>query len=112
MAKQHAKIIINPVAGNRRDTSRRWSDIESLLRQGGLSFDFQFTEGRGHALELSLLAANEGYDLLVAVGGDGTIHEVVNGLLSSANSKSVALGIIGTGTGNDFIKSMGIPKII
>jgi YegS/Rv2252/BmrU family lipid kinase len=80
------------------------------LRQGGLSFDFQFTESRGHALELSLLAANEGYNLLVAVGGDGTIHEVVNGLLSSANSKSVALGIIGTGTGNDFIKSMGIPK--
>ena len=88
---------------------RQWPCIESLLRQGGLSFDYQYTESRGHALELSRLAAEQGYGFLIAVGGDGTIHEVVNGLLSS-NAGSVALGIIGTGTGNDFIKSIGIPK--
>ncbi|MCL2706923.1 MAG: diacylglycerol kinase family lipid kinase [Dehalococcoidia bacterium] len=110
MAKQYAKVIINPVAGGNKNTYRRWPYIENLLRRGGLSYDFQYTEGRGHALELSRLAAKEGYSFLIAVGGDGTIHEVANGLLSSSCAVLPALGIIATGTGNDFIRSMGIPK--
>jgi diacylglycerol kinase (ATP) len=110
MAKIHAKVIVNPVAGAGKSTSREWPRIHSLLKQSGLSFDFQYTEGSGHATELARLAASDGYRFLVAVGGDGTINEVANGLLNSTNAKTTALGVIGTGTGNDFIRSLGIPR--
>ena len=110
MAKTHVKVIVNPVAGANKSTFRQWPHIQSLLREGGLSFDFQYTEGTGHASELARLAASNGYRFLVAVGGDGTIHEVANGLLNSINADTTTLGIISTGTGNDFIRSLGIPK--
>ena len=110
MAKAHAKVIVNPVAGANKSTFRQWPHIESLLRESGLSFDFQYTEGVGHASELARLAASDGYRFLVAVGGDGTINEVANGLLESDNGSATTLGIVSTGTGNDFIRSMGIPR--
>jgi diacylglycerol kinase (ATP) len=110
MAKNHAKIIVNPVAGANKSTYRQWPHIQSMLRESGLSFDFQYTEGAGHASELARLAASDGYRFLVAVGGDGTINEVANGLLNSTNAATTTLGIVSTGTGNDFIKSLGIPK--
>ena len=110
MAKTHAKIIVNPVAGVNKSTFRQWPHIQSQLRESGLSFDYQYTEGAGHASELARLAASDGYRFLVAVGGDGTINEVANGLLDSANSGTTTMGIVSTGTGNDFIRSMGIPK--
>jgi len=109
MAKTHAKVIVNPVAGTNGATYRQWPHIQSLLRENGLSFDFQYTEGTGHASELARRAASDGYRFLVAVGGDGTIHEVANGLLNSANAATTAMGIVSTGTGNDLIKSLGIP---
>jgi diacylglycerol kinase family enzyme len=77
--KLHAKVIVNPAAGA-NSTHRKWPGIRSLLNKSGLSFDFQFTEGKGHGIELARAAASDGYRYLVAVGGDGTIHEVVNGL--------------------------------
>jgi diacylglycerol kinase (ATP) len=110
MAKIHAKVIVNPVAGAGKSTSREWPRIERLLKQGGLSFDFQYTEGSGHATELARLAASDGYRFLVAVGGDGTINEVANGLLDSTNARTTVLGVVSTGTGNDFIRSLGIPR--
>jgi diacylglycerol kinase (ATP) len=109
MPKTHAKIIVNPVAGA-KTTYREWPRIQSLLRQGGLSFDYQYTEGIGHAIELAREAASDGYRFLVAVGGDGTINEVANGVLTATNSESTTMGIVSTGTGNDFIRSIGIPK--
>jgi diacylglycerol kinase (ATP) len=110
MAKTQAKVIVNPVAGANKSTFRQWPHIQGLLRESGLSFDFQYTEGVGHASELARLAASDGYHFLVAVGGDGTIHEVANGLLNSPNAGATTLGVVGTGTGNDFIRSMGIPR--
>jgi YegS/Rv2252/BmrU family lipid kinase len=98
------------VAGANKSTFRQWPHIQSLLRENGLSFDFQYTEGVGHASELARLATSDGYHFLVAVGGDGTIHEVANGLLNSPNAGATTLGIVSTGTGNDFIRSMGIPR--
>lgn len=109
MPKTHAKIIINPTAGA-NSTYRMWPHIQSLLRHDGLSFDFQYTEGTGHAISLAREATNDGYRLLVAIGGDGTINEVANGLLSASGCLSTVLGIVSTGTGNDFIRSMGIPR--
>jgi len=108
MSILHAKVIVNPVAGA-YSTRRKWPRISTLLRHVGLSFDFEYTEGVGHAIELARVAASNGYRYLVAVGGDGTINEVANGILHSTNSVNTALGIVSTGTGGDFVRSVGIP---
>lgn len=109
MATVRAKIIVNPVAGVNNSTFRKWPHIQSLLSEQGLSFDYEYTQRAGHASELANAAACDGYKLVIAVGGDGTINEVANGLLGSTHGGTSALGIISTGTGNDFIRSAGIP---
>lgn len=109
MAKLHTKVIVNPVAGA-RSTLRKWRIISRLLERIGLSFDFNYTEGVGHAMELARAAASDGYRYLVAVGGDGTVNEVANGILRSPNAASTALGVVSTGTGSDFARSTGIPR--
>jgi YegS/Rv2252/BmrU family lipid kinase len=68
--------------------------------------DVRFTAHSGHGVELARDAANAGAELVIAVGGDGTIHEVVNGLMLA--SKRAELGIIGQGTGGDLRKTLGI----
>ncbi|MFC2005299.1 diacylglycerol/lipid kinase family protein [Chloroflexota bacterium] len=109
MAIPYAKVIVNPVAGA-NSTHRKWPSISRLLEHVGLSFDHQYTEGVGHALELAKTAAGDGYRYLVAVGGDGTVNEVANGILHSTDAASMALGVISTGTGSDFARSAGIPR--
>ncbi len=109
MPSLHTRVSVNPTAGAWA-TRRRWPEIESLLRGGDLSFDFQYTEGRGHAELLARTAALDGCRFLVAVGGDGTINEAVNGILSSGCAEAITLGIIGTGTGNDLIRSLEVPR--
>jgi YegS/Rv2252/BmrU family lipid kinase len=104
-----AKVIINPVAGA-SSTRRKWPRISRLLKHIGLSFDYEYTEGVGHAIELARVAASDGYRYLVAVGGDGTVNEVANGILRSTNASSTSLGVISTGTGSDFARSMGLPR--
>jgi len=104
-----AKVIVNPVAGA-SSTRRKWPIISKLLKRIGLPFDFEYTEGVGHAIELARLAASDGYRYLVAVGGDGTVNEVANGILHSTNAATTALGIVSTGTGSDFIRSVGISR--
>lgn len=68
------------------------------------------TEAPGHAIELARSAAERGHELVVSVGGDGTVNEVVNGLYDAGNIGDVALGIISTGTGSDYIRTIGIPR--
>jgi diacylglycerol kinase (ATP) len=106
---QNTKFIVNPAAGA-NSSRRKWVIILDLLKHLGFHFDYQYTEGSGHAIELAKEAAGVGYDRIVAVGGDGTVNEVANGILNSKNSAETALGIISTGTGGDFIRSAGIPK--
>lgn len=108
MSMPQAKVIVNPVAGA-YSTRRKWPHINNRLKDIGLSFDYEYTEDVGHATELARAAADEGYQNIVAVGGDGTVHEVANGILSS-NSSDIALGVISTGTGSDFIRSIGLPR--
>jgi len=109
MSIPHAKVIVNPVAGA-YSTRRKWPRISRLLRHVGLSFDYEYTEGVGHAIELAKAAASDGYRYLVAVGGDGTVNEVANGILHSTGASSTALGVVSTGTGSDFARSVGIPR--
>ncbi len=105
----HAKVIVNPVAGA-NSTGKKWPQLHRLLDYIGLSFDHDYTEGAGHAIELAREAAGNGYRYLVAVGGDGTVNEVANGILHSGDAEAVSLGIISTGTGSDFVRSAGIPR--
>ncbi len=104
---RHARLIVNPVAGAGK-TLKNWPQIRELLRDIGLRFEHDFTEAPKHAIELARTAVKKGYDLIVSVGGDGTINEVVNGL-HHTGAGDVSLGIISTGTGSDFIRSIGLP---
>jgi YegS/Rv2252/BmrU family lipid kinase len=109
MLKQYAKVIVNPTAGA-NSTLRKWPRISRLLRYIGLSFDHQLTEGVGHAIELAREAATAGYRFLVAIGGDGTVNEVANGILIAEAAAEADLGMVNTGTGSDFVRSLGISR--
>ncbi|MFC1928154.1 diacylglycerol/lipid kinase family protein [Chloroflexota bacterium] len=109
MSVPYAKVIINPVAGD-YSTGKKWLSIRRLLEHAGLPFDHEYTEGAGHAIEIARTAVSNGYSCVIAVGGDGTINEVANGVLRSTNPSSTALGVISTGTGSDFARSAGIPR--
>ena len=104
----YARLIVNPVAGAGK-TAKKWPQIMGLLQNMGLNFEHDITEAPGHARELAKAAAEKGYELVVSVGGDGTINEVVNGLYDTGNMAEVTLGIIATGTGHDYIRTIGIP---
>jgi len=102
-------VIVNPNAGAGA-TARRWPQVKELLRQSGVRFDYELTEAPGHATDLARSAAEKGYELVVSVGGDGTMNEIVNGLYEFCSDGRVMLGIISTGTGSDYIRTLGIPR--
>ncbi len=104
-----AKVIVNPAAGA-NSTRRKWPRLSQVLKHIGLSFDHEYTEGVGHAIELAKTAVVAGYRYVVAVGGDGTVNEVANGILGSGSASDMSIGIISTGTGSDFVRSVGIPR--
>jgi len=105
----HTKFIVNPAAGAGR-TARKWPHIMGLLRSIGLRFEHELTEAPGHAIELARAAASQGYQRVVSVGGDGTVNEVVNGLYQAGSLGEAVLGIISTGTGSDYIRTLGLPR--
>jgi len=104
----HTRLIVNPVAGAGK-TAKQLPQILALLKQLGLHFEYDVTEAPGQAIELTKSAAEKGYNLVVAVGGDGTINEVGNGIYNSGNIGEITLGIINTGSGGDYIRTIGIP---
>jgi diacylglycerol kinase (ATP) len=105
----YAKLIVNPIAGAGK-TIKKWPEINSLLSNSRYDFDYSMTEAKGHALELARDAVRSGCKMIVSVGGDGTINEVVNGIYQSGNIADTILGIISTGTGADYIRTLGIPR--
>ena len=105
----YARFIVNPVAGAGR-TARKWPQIMDMVKSIGLRFEHDLTEAPGHAVELAKTAVEKGYKLVVSVGGDGTINEVVNGLHEAGGIGDVMLGILSTGTGGDYVRSLGIPR--
>lgn len=103
-------FIVNPVS-NRGKSARFLPRIERYLATRGIVHDYATTTGPGHAVTIAREKAFD-YDVLVAVGGDGTVHEVANGLmqarLSNHEVKTPAgLGIVPIGSGNDFVKMIG-----
>jgi len=103
------KIILNPVSG-RGAGERSIPLIEQGLRENGVDFDLVRTERPWHAAELAQQACVEGYDVVVAAGGDGTSNEVLNGLMRARPSGRVAaMGVLCVGRGNDFAFAVGVP---
>ena len=96
-------LIVNPTAG-RGKAGRQVTEIKRLLGNTAAEWSWQFTEKSGDALMLARAAAAGGTRLVVAVGGDGTLHEVMNGVLGS----STIVGLIPYGTGNDFARALGL----
>jgi diacylglycerol kinase (ATP) len=101
-------FIINPNARNGH-CLKTWREVEIQLKNVGLPYIAFFTEYAGHAKILSkqILNQNKDQKVVIAVGGDGTVHEVVNGLV---NDKNVTLGFIPGGSGNDFSRGFHIPS--
>jgi YegS/Rv2252/BmrU family lipid kinase len=97
-------LIANPAARH-GDTARLLPVIEQLLCN--VPHETVVTERTGQATELA--AGASGYDLVVATGGDGTVHEVLNGLMSIPGEARPALGLLPTGSGNDTRRTMGVP---
>lgn len=108
---KHSKIIVNPVAG-RGAGEQAIPAIRSRLDELGLEYDLCRTQAPGHAIQLTEQAAASGFEVVVAVGGDGTVNEVLNGLVRSrrlGGAGPAALGVISVGRGNDFAYGVGIP---
>lgn len=103
------KIIVNPASG-RGEGGREIVNIKRLLNGHKLDFDLITTESPGHAIELTQQAVAEGFEIIVAAGGDGTANEVLNGLMLAKDAGlSAAMGVLPVGQGNDFAFSMNVP---
>lgn len=97
-------VIVNPVAG-RRKSYERWKDLRQRLIDNKLDFKEFTTSARGMASNLARDIQKAGYSRILVAGGDGTLHEVINGLNIPSN---IEMGVLPTGTGNDFARGLGI----
>lgn len=102
------QFIVNSTAG-RGLAAQLLGRLQTLLARYGVEGEVVHTQAPGHAVELARQAALTGYERVVAMGGDGTINQVANGLLSVPECQAV-LGILPAGSGNDFAHAMSIPK--
>ena len=103
-------MIVNPNAGVKKG-SKDWPKILEILNREGVAFDFRLTESRGHAIHIASEGVANGYRNLCVVGGDGTLNEVLNGIMncSGINPADITLGMIPVGTGNDWCRMFSIP---
>ncbi len=106
--------IVNPHAGSGK-TMSKWVPAEEHLKKLGVPIHTVYTTHKHHAAELAAAAARMGYRKILAVGGDGSIHEVFEGVLSWCESSGVNpqefyLALVPIGSGNDWIKSFNIPR--
>ena len=103
-------LIANPNAG-RGQVDQALPRVESVLKNENLSYRIVRTTHPGHATEAARQALRDGERYLVAVGGDGTVHEVVNGMVSGGGPlvADAVLGVVAAGSGSDFIRSFGLP---
>jgi YegS/Rv2252/BmrU family lipid kinase len=101
-------IIVNPASGNGR-AGRAWYAIAAELSKRGFNFEVRFTEKRGDATGFARRYAEGGARIVMAVGGDGTVNEIVNGLIRAgrAVNPDTRLAIASTGTGKDLVRTLG-----
>ncbi len=109
------KVIVNPLAG-RGYGARTTPIVRRLLSEHGLDYDMVSTTYAGEAVGLARQAVLDGYDIVVAVGGDGTYHEVINGMIAAHEGNAPGDGVVGTlgivpvGSGCDFSYAAGVPS--
>ena len=102
------KVIVNPNAGSGRG-GREWDEISNLLKAANIKFSSEFSQFKYNSIDLVKKAYQEGYRKFIAVGGDGTIHEVVSGIMSlNTHDPDVLLAVIPVGTGNDWGREWGV----
>jgi YegS/Rv2252/BmrU family lipid kinase len=104
-------VIVNPASG-RPDGGAGWRAIEGALRAAGVSFDAVHTNHPGHGEDIAREAVQAGHRHLLVVGGDGSVNEVVQGVMTAglADTREVTLAVAPTGTGNDWARSLGIGR--
>lgn len=103
------KLILNPMA----DMGRAWktaNDLRPIAQEFKGELTWSGTVYPTHAIELAKQAAEEGCDMVIAMGGDGTVHEVTNGLMQVPAEKRPVMGVVPIGSGNDFAYSIGITQ--
>ena len=100
---QPATLIVNPAAAGGR-VGREWPDLEKRIREAfGEALTCVWTDAQGHGVTLAREAVKEGAKTILSLGGDGTHHEVLNGIMAASSAaKDVRLGILHAGTGGDF----------
>jgi len=99
------KLIVNPIAGGGR-AKALLPKIENRLKEAGVEFDLYTTSGPQDAIEAAAKAAADGFDIVVAVGGDGTVNEVLNGIVGT----NAVLAAVHGGKGNDFATAVNMPR--
>lgn len=104
-------LIVNPTAGGGKGR-KSWNEIEKLLAQMDIAYDYAMSEHSGHIIEVTKAAIAKGYRRIAAVGGDGTAHEVINGIFQQTEvpGTDIIFAIIPVGTGNDWIRTHKIPN--
>jgi YegS/Rv2252/BmrU family lipid kinase len=103
-------MIVNPNAGIKKGT-KDWPGILRLLRNEQVDFEFRTTKSRGHAIEITKESISSGYRYICVVGGDGTLNEVLNGIMNQTivPTTEITLGMIPVGTGNDWCRMFDVP---
>ena len=108
MTQHRIKMIVNPNA----DLGRAWrltADLRPVVDEFG-GADWSGTVYPTHAMEMARQAAEAGYEMIIAVGGDGTVHEVINGLMQIPEDQRPKLGVVPLGSGNDFSHAIGMDQ--
>ena len=103
--------VVNPASG-RPDGGASWRAIEHALRETGVAFDAIHTQRPGHGEEIARRALQQGRRHIVAVGGDGSVNDVVHGIMDAglADTRDVTLAVAPQGTGNDWSRTLGITR--
>lgn len=103
-------VIVNPNAG-RKKGEKDWNEIKDLFQKSEILINSIFTKAQGHAIELVKKAIEDGFRKFIIVGGDGTLNEAINGILSQKiiPSSEIIIGMIPVGTGNDWGRMYQIP---
>jgi YegS/Rv2252/BmrU family lipid kinase len=111
MHNQKWLIIANPSAGNGK-VNRKLTFIEKLLQSNAIEYEMVRTKKRGDGIFLAKKGITDGFRNIMAIGGDGTNNEVINGIVQQkiVPSQSITYSLLPIGTGNDWIKTHGIPK--
>ncbi len=109
-----AKIILNPYAGRWKGLQKR-QEIEDTLRSVGIDYQLVLTESPNHGTQLAYQASKDGFSPIISAGGDGSVSEVMNGIVKAAqesNTDPTTLGILPLGSANDLMVNLGIPTTL